>query len=80
MIALHRRFRWWVPVVMVAGRDLRRRHRVHGGWSPVRWCNVAFVLLLPHQLGFFYADGTFVARRRRRYGRWWRSGSAAWCC
>ena len=34
------------------------------GW---RWCNVAFVLLLPHQLGHAYADGTFARWPRRRY-------------
>jgi hypothetical protein len=28
-----------------------------GGHPEVRWFNVAFVLLLPHQLGHFYADG-----------------------
>src|SRR5207247_750572 len=35
------------------------------GVSWVRWSNVAFVLLLPHQLGFFYADGTFLRLSRR---------------
>ena len=59
MIALHRRFRWWVPVVMIAGAIGADVIGFQGGWSAVRWCNVAFVLLLPHQLGFFYADGTF---------------------
>jgi hypothetical protein len=33
------------------------------GW---RWLNVAFVLLLPHQLGHAYADGTLAAWPRRR--------------
>ena len=59
MIALHRRFRWWVPIVMIAGAICADVIGFQGGWSAVRWCNVAFVLLLPHQLGFFYADGTF---------------------
>ncbi len=59
MIALHRRFRWRVPIVLVLGAACADVIGFQGGLSPVRWCNVAFVLLLPHQLGFFYADGTF---------------------
>jgi Acyltransferase family len=60
MVDLHRRFRWWVPAVMVAGACVADVIGFELGISPVRWANVAFVLLLPHQLGFFYADGTFV--------------------
>ncbi len=59
MIALHRRLRWWVPVVMILGAIAADGFGFVGGVSGLRWCNVAFVLLLPHQLGFFYADGTF---------------------
>lgn len=64
LIALHRRFGVWVPVAMVAmvvvvdvvgfGLELRQ----------FRYLNVAPVLLLPHQLGFFYADGRLAGRRR----------------
>jgi peptidoglycan/LPS O-acetylase OafA/YrhL len=64
LIALHRRFGVWVPVAMAAmvvvvdvigfGFDLR----------DFRYLNVAPVLLFPHQLGFFYADGRFAGRRR----------------
>ena len=46
MVDLHRRF-----LADVIG------FQVEISW--VRWANVAFVLLFPHQLGFFYADGTF---------------------
>ena len=60
MVDLHRRFRWWVPAVMVAGACVADVIGFELGISPVRWANVAFVLLLPHQLGFFYADGTFA--------------------
>jgi hypothetical protein len=60
MVDLHRRFRWWVPAVMVAGACAADVIGFELGISPVRWANVAFVLLLPHQLGFFYADGTFA--------------------
>ena len=60
MVALHHRFRWWVPALMVTGTVLADAIGFIGGVSIVRWCNVAFVLLFPHQLGFFYADGTFA--------------------
>jgi hypothetical protein len=60
MIALHRRFSWWVPAAMVAGTLAADGVGFIGGVSALRWCNVAFVLLFPHQLGFFYADGTFA--------------------
>lgn len=59
MVALHRRFRWWVPIAMIVGAVRADLARFQGGISALRWCNVAFVLLLPHQLGFFYADDTF---------------------
>jgi hypothetical protein len=35
------------------------------GLHRLRWLNVVFVLLLPHQLGHFYGDG-----RMRRWPRW----------
>ena len=60
MVDLHRRFRWWVPAVMVVGASVADMVGFQFGISSVRWANVAFVLLFPHQLGFFYADGTFV--------------------
>ena len=34
------------------------------GWRSFRYVNIAPVLLFPHQLGFFYADGSFVGRTR----------------
>lgn len=68
MIELHRRFRWWVPAAMVLGAVVADGVGFIGGVSALRWCNVAFVLLLPHQLGFFYADGTF--QRASRAALW----------
>jgi fucose 4-O-acetylase-like acetyltransferase len=59
MVDLHRRFRWRVPVAMAIGAVLADVIGFQVGISWVRWANVAFVLLFPHQLGFFYADGTF---------------------
>jgi hypothetical protein len=63
-IALHRRFRLWIPAAMIAGTiavDL-----IGFGWGlhGVRYLNVIFVLLLPHQLGHFYADGSLPRQPR----------------
>jgi fucose 4-O-acetylase-like acetyltransferase len=63
-IALHRRFRLWIPAAMIAGTiavDL-----IGFGWGlhGVRYLNVVFVLLLPHQLGHFYADGSLPRQPR----------------
>jgi hypothetical protein len=64
-IWLHRRFRWWVVGVMVAGAAAADAIGFLGGHPKVRYFNVAFVLLFPHQLGHFYGDGT-IARWPRR--------------
>lgn len=58
-IALHRRFRWWVPAVMVVGAVVVDVIGFGADVDGLRYLNVVFVLLLPHQLGHFYADGTF---------------------
>ncbi len=54
---LHQRLGWWVPALLIVGAatvDLL----VHGfGYAAVGVANYAFVWLLAHQLGFFYADG-----------------------
>ncbi len=54
---LHLRLGWWVPALLIVGAatvDLL----VHGfGYAAVGVASYAFVWLLPHQLGFFYADG-----------------------
>lgn len=57
-VALHRRLRWWVPAVMVAGAVVCDALGFLGGNDGVRYFNVLFVLLFPHQLGHFYGDGT----------------------
>lgn len=64
-IALHRRFRWWVPSVMVAGTVAADALGFVGGQDGMRYLNVVFVLLLPHQLGHFWGDGS-VDRWPRR--------------
>ena len=58
-IWLHRRYRWWVPAFMVAGAVVVDIVGFGADLHLLRYLNVAFVLLLPHQLGHFYADGTF---------------------
>ncbi|MEQ1787968.1 MAG: acyltransferase [Acidimicrobiales bacterium] len=64
-IALHRRFRWAVPVVMVTGTLVCDAVGFLGEQDGIRYLNVVFVLLLPHQLGHFYGDGS-VDRWPRR--------------
>jgi fucose 4-O-acetylase-like acetyltransferase len=64
-IRLHRRFPLWVPATMIAGAVAADLIGFVGGHSAVRWFNVAFVLLLPHQIGHFYADGTLQRQSRR---------------
>ncbi len=66
-IRLHRRFRLWVPAAVLAGAIIADGVGFVGGHPGVRWFNVAFVLLLPHQLGHFYADGSLAAQPRRTY-------------
>ena len=64
-IRLHERFRWWVPAAMVAGTVLADVIGFMGGVHRVRWFNVIFVLLFPHQLGHFLGDGSFAKLPRR---------------
>jgi len=66
-IWLHRRFRWWVPAVMVAGAIVVDVVGFGADMGRLRYLNVVFVLLLPHQLGHFYADGTFGRLPRRAF-------------
>jgi fucose 4-O-acetylase-like acetyltransferase len=64
-IRLHRRFGLWVPAAMVIGAVAVDVAAFGFGLHRLRWLNVVFVLLLPHQLGHFYGDG-----RMRRWPRW----------
>jgi fucose 4-O-acetylase-like acetyltransferase len=67
-IWLHRRFRWWVPCLLVVGAVVSDVVGFVGGQSGVRYLNVIFVLLFPHQLGHFYGDGS--AQRWPRPALW----------
>ncbi|MEO8324014.1 MAG: acyltransferase, partial [Actinomycetota bacterium] len=65
MLALHRRFRWWVPVVLVTAAAVVDVVNLGANVSWVGYLNFAFVWLFPHQLGYFYADGTMTRWSRR---------------
>ncbi|MGH2663374.1 MAG: acyltransferase family protein [Actinomycetota bacterium] len=64
MIRLHERFGLAVPAVMLAGAVIADALGFALGVPGARWANVAFVFLLPHQLGFFYADGRMTRMPR----------------
>jgi hypothetical protein len=63
LIALHRRFGLAVPVVMAATVVVVDAVGFGLGLHGFRYLNVLPVLLFPHQLGFFYAEGRFTSRR-----------------
>ena len=67
MIGLHRRFGLAVPVVLVAATVLVDAIGFVGRHDLVRYINVALVWLIPHQIGFFYADGRLTKLSRRGY-------------
>lgn len=64
-IRLHRRFGLWVPVVMVVATIVIDVVGFVFGHPGLRYLNIAPVLLLPHQLGHFYADGSLSRQPRR---------------
>jgi fucose 4-O-acetylase-like acetyltransferase len=64
LIALHRRFGIWVPVAMVVLVVVVDVVGFGFGFRLFRYVNVVPVLLFPHQLGFFYADGRLAGRSR----------------
>lgn len=63
LIALHRRFGIGVPIAMAASVVVVDVVGFGLGLHGFRYLNVAPVLLFPHQLGFFYAEGRFTSRR-----------------
>jgi hypothetical protein len=65
MIRLHERFGLAVPVVLLTGAIAADVVGFIGGVSEARWANAGFAFLLPHQLGFFYADGRLGRFPRR---------------
>jgi fucose 4-O-acetylase-like acetyltransferase len=65
MIGLHQRFGLAVPAVMVLGAVAMDALGFLFGLTGFRYLNVVFVMFLPHQLGFFYADGRLRRLSRR---------------
>jgi fucose 4-O-acetylase-like acetyltransferase len=65
MIRLHDRFGLAVPAGMVVGAVAMDALGFAGGLKGFRYLNVVFVMFLPHQLGFFYADGRLRRLSRR---------------
>ena len=66
-IRLHQRFGLWVPTGLVAGVlavDLLAFSTGQPAWLDI---NILLVWLVPHQLGYFYADGHLQRIRRRQY-------------
>jgi fucose 4-O-acetylase-like acetyltransferase len=66
MLWLHRRYGARVPLMMIVGAALVDVLRIALGLPFVGFLNFAFVWLFAHQLGFFYADGSFANWTRRR--------------
>ena len=64
MIRLHERFGLGVITVMLVGAVAADAIGFATPFEEARWANVAFVWLLPHQLGFFYADGRITRLSR----------------
>ncbi|MEX1046212.1 MAG: acyltransferase [Actinomycetota bacterium] len=64
-IKLHRRFGLAVPAVLVVAIAAVDVIAFAGGHPGVRYFNVAFVWLLPHQIGYFYADGRLAKMSKR---------------
>jgi len=64
MVWLHRTLRWGAFAVLAGFIILVDIIGLGYGASWLRWANVAFVWLLVHQIGFFYADGSLVRRRK----------------
>jgi fucose 4-O-acetylase-like acetyltransferase len=69
MLAVHERYRVRAIVALIAGAAVCDVARVGFGLTLVGYLNFAFVWLLAHQLGFFYADGTFERASRAFFVR-----------
>jgi len=61
----HRRFGIAVPIVMFAVTVAADAAGFIGGHNAIRWVNAPLAFLLPHQIGYFYADGRLAALGRR---------------
>lgn len=64
-VALHRRFRWWVPGLLAVATVATDVVGFAGGHPGVRVLNSGFVLLAFHQAGHFHGDGSAPRWPRR---------------
>jgi fucose 4-O-acetylase-like acetyltransferase len=64
-IRLHRRFGLWVPAIMALAAIVIDVVAFGFDHPALRYLNIAPILLLPHQLGHFYADGSLLRQPRR---------------
>jgi peptidoglycan/LPS O-acetylase OafA/YrhL len=64
-IRLHRRYGLWIPAAMILGAVASDFVGFILSHPLMRWANVAFVLLLPHQLGHAYGDGSMLRWSKR---------------
>lgn len=64
-IRLHRRFSWAVPLFFALGAIAADVVGFGLQHHFVRYANIVFVLLFPHQLGHLYADGAFARVSKR---------------
>jgi hypothetical protein len=64
-IKLHRRFGLWVVGFLAAGAVVADVVGIELGHPGIRWFNAAFVLLMPHQLGHSYGDGSMLLWSKR---------------
>ncbi len=64
---LHRRFGGGVVAALAAGAVVCDAVGFLGGQAGLRYFNVVFVLLLPHQLGHLYGDGSMLRWPRGRF-------------
>lgn len=67
MIAVHRRWGWRAPIALTVAAATVDLAVKAGGIGSVGVLNYAFVWLVPHQLGFAYADGSLLRWSRARF-------------
>lgn len=77
MLSLHRRFNAAAVVGLLTGAVVVDAARIVFDVPLIGFANFAFVWLIPHQLGFFYADGRLQALSRRALWMWAAAGLGA---
>lgn len=67
MLKLHQEYKFWVPATLITLTLLVDLFRFWMNVPAVSFANFAFVWILIHQLGFFYADETLLKAPRWLY-------------